>query len=106
MILLCFSFLDCDYGYDYGYGEYAPSAGGVGGYGEPPYYDDFYAGAPSYDDYGYDYGYSSPPRPYPPNRPPPPPPPAERVSIFSSHILLKISLKSYFLLNFYNYNFV
>ncbi|GFS43962.1 heterogeneous nuclear ribonucleoprotein Q [Trichonephila inaurata madagascariensis] len=60
-----------DYDYDYyGYGDF-PSASG-GGYGDPPYYDDFYD-VPPFQDYGYDYGYNTPPRPYPSSRVPPPP---------------------------------
>ncbi|PRD21190.1 UNVERIFIED_CONTAM: Syncrip [Trichonephila clavipes] len=60
-----------DYDYDYyGYGDF-PSASG-GGYGDPPYYDDFYD-VPPFQDYGYDYGYNTPPRPYPSSRAPPPP---------------------------------
>lgn len=64
LTILC---LFADYEYDYyggggGYNDY-PS----GGYGDAPYYDDFYD-VPPFQDYGYDYGYE---RPYP-SRPPPP----------------------------------
>ncbi|KAG8195906.1 hypothetical protein JTE90_001141 [Oedothorax gibbosus] len=57
-----------DYDYDYyggGYGDYGPPRGG---YGDVPYYDDYYD-VPPFQDYGYDgYGYD---RPYPAGPPPP-----------------------------------
>ncbi|XP_015913423.1 heterogeneous nuclear ribonucleoprotein R isoform X2 [Parasteatoda tepidariorum] len=66
-----------DYDYDYygggGFGDFPGND--AGSYGEPPYYEDFYA--PPFEDYGFDYGFNSPPRPYPSSRGPPPPP--ERV---------------------------